>query len=225
MGCLRHKVFAAIGKTLIAIFITLLLPAPALCAQDSVSVDTTKHTMKHEVVALKNNLLYDAILTPNLEVEIVLARRWSLEIGAGFNPFPLDDKQFPKWRHVAAWIAPRYWFCNVFHRDFISFNAAYAHFNVAGSAYPVVWMYPQIKESRFQGDAVMGGISYGWHWAISPHFSIELEGGIDAGYAWYQGVLHRPRPIYLSVSMHRPMRPSPSPCRRKRRLKTMRTYG
>ena len=138
-----------------------------------------------EVVALKNNLVYDAALTPNLEVEVKLAKRWSLEIGAGFNPFPLDDKKFPKWRHVSAWIAPRYWFCNVFHRDFISFNAAYTHYNVAGAAWPVSWMYKQVKDSRYQGDAVMAGISYGWHFAISPHFSVELEGGVDAGYSWY----------------------------------------
>lgn len=101
-----------------------------------------------EVVALKNNLVYDAALTPNLEVEV--------------------NKKFPKWRHVSAWIAPRYWFCNVFHRDFISFNAAYAHYNVAGAAWPVSWMYKQVQDSRYQGDAVMAGISYGWHFAISP---------------------------------------------------------
>lgn len=180
-GCFEHKVLTAICGSLIAFLVTISTPARANNAQDSVA----KTTPKREVVALKNNVLYDAALTPNLEVEIVLARRWSLELGAGFNPFPLDDNQFPKWRHVAAWIAPRYWFCNVFHRDFISINAAYAHFNVAGNAYPVVWMYPQIKNARYQGDAVMGGISYGWHWAISPHFSIELEGGIDGGYAWF----------------------------------------
>ena len=138
-----------------------------------------------EVVALKNNLLYDAAATPNLQLEIKLARRWTLEVGAGFNPFPLDDKKFPKWRHLSVSVAPRYWFCNAFHKDFISFNAAYAHYNVAGNAYPIAWMYPQIKDSRYQGDAVMGGVSYGWHFGISPHFSIELEGGVDAGYSWY----------------------------------------
>ena len=31
----------------------------------------------------------------------------------------------------------------------------------------------------------MAGASYGWHFAISPHFSIELEAGVDAGYSWY----------------------------------------
>lgn len=145
----------------------------------------SKESSKREVVALKNNLAYDAILTPNLQLEIRLTPKWSLELGAGFNPFPLDDTKFPKWRHLSAWIAPRYWFCHVFNRGFLSFNAAYAHYNVAGNAWPVAWMYPQVKENRYQGDAVMGGLSYGWHFPISPHFSIELEGGVDAGYTWY----------------------------------------
>ncbi len=138
-----------------------------------------------EVVALKNNLLYDAAATPNLQLEIKLAPKWTLELGAGFNPFPLNDRTFPKWRHVSASIAPRYWFCNAFYGGFISFNAAYAHYNVAGGVYPIGWMYNQVKDNRYQGDAVMGGVSGGWHFAISPHFSIELEGGIEAGYSWY----------------------------------------
>ena len=138
-----------------------------------------------EVVALKNNLLYDAAATPNLQLEIKLAPKWTLELGAGFNPFPLNDKTFPKWRHVSASIAPRYWFCNAFYGGFISFNAVYAHYNVAGGAYPIGWIYNQVKDNRYQGDAVMGGVSGGWHFAISPHFSIELEGGIEAGYSWY----------------------------------------
>ena len=138
-----------------------------------------------EVVALKNNVLYDATMTPNLAVEVKLHPQWSMEVGAGFNPFPLDDKQFPKWRHLSVWVAPRYWFCTVFNKGYLSFNAAYAHYNVAGNGYPIGWMYPQVKNARYQGDAVMAGLSYGWHFAISPHFSVELEGGVDAGYSWY----------------------------------------
>ena len=167
--------------------VCLILPAP-IWAQEELSHDTAQSKPsreKIEVVALKNNLAYDAILTPNLEIEFRLAPKWSMELGAAFNPFPLDDTKFPKWRHVSAWIAPRYWFCNVFNRGFLSFNVAYAHYNVAGTAWPVSWMYKQVKESHYQGDAVMAGISYGWHFAISPHFSVELEGGVDAGYTWY----------------------------------------
>ena len=140
---------------------------------------------RSEVVALKNNLLYDAAATPNIQLEIKLAPKWTLELGAGFNPFPLSDQKFPKWRHVSASIAPRYWFCNAFYGGFVSINAAYAHYNVAGGAYPIGWMYNSVKDNRYQGDAVMGGVSGGWHFAISPHFSIELECGVDAGYSWY----------------------------------------
>lgn len=174
--------YMRISKQIVLAFLLIFISTGAICQERDASSDLKKRT---EVIALKTNLLYDAAATPNLELEFRLTDKWSLEVGAGFNPFPLDDKVFPKWRHVSAWIAPRYWFCHVFNRGFLSFNAAYAHYNVAGDAYPIAWMYPQVKESRYQGDAVMAGVSYGWHFAISPHFSIELEGGIEAGYSWY----------------------------------------
>ena len=137
-------------------------------------------------VALKNNLLYDAIATPNLQVEFRLDDHFTLQLGAGFNPFPLDDKVIPKWRHVEVEIAPRYWFCEAFTRDFLSMNMGYVHYNVAGGKYPIGWMYKDVQTNRFQGDALLLGASYGWHFALSPHFSIELEAGVDAGITWYQ---------------------------------------
>lgn len=153
---------------------------------DSTAVQTHDYdTAKNEILALKNNLLYDAILTPNLEIEFRMHKHWSLELGAAVNPFPLKDEKFPKWRHFSMWVAPRYWFCNVFNRGFLSANVAYAHYNVAGNAWPVSWMYPSVKENRYQGDALMFGVSGGWHFAISPHFSIELEAGVDAGHTWF----------------------------------------
>ena len=156
-------------------------------ATDSVAADSviTPQKKRTEIVAIKNNLLYDAAATPNLQLEFRLAPKWSLELGVGFNPFPLSDMKFPKWRHIMVSIAPRYWFCNVFNRGFISVNAAYAHYNVAGDAYPVSWMYREVKTGRYQGDALMAGLSGGWHFPIRHFFSIELEGGIDAGYSWY----------------------------------------
>lgn len=84
-----------------------------------------------------------------------------------------------------AFIEPRYWFCDVFNRGYISANVAYTHFNVSGGVYPVGYIYPSIKNSRKQGDAVMFGASYGWHFIVSKHVSFELEAGIDAGHAWY----------------------------------------
>lgn len=138
-----------------------------------------------EILAIKNNLAYDAVLTPNLAVEFTMTPRWSIELGGSLNPFPLDDAKFPKWRHFAVWVAPRFWFCHVYYGGFISINAAYTHYNVGGNAWPVDWMYQQVRENRYQGDAAMGGLSGGWHFAITSFFSIELEAGIEAGYTWY----------------------------------------
>ena len=178
-------VFAGGAKSMLLLF-ALFIYAHVAYASESASESIKSETKEaYEVVAIKNNLLYDAAATPNLYLEVRLARRWTLEMGAGFNPFPLSDEKFPKWRHLSVTLAPRYWFCGAFNKGFISFNAAYAMYNVAGDSYPLGWMYPQVKEHRYFGHAAMGGVSGGWHFAISPHFSIELEGGADAGYSWF----------------------------------------
>lgn len=43
------------------------------------SVESHSHTCK-TVLALKNNLLYDLALAPNIEVELPLGKRWSLNV-------------------------------------------------------------------------------------------------------------------------------------------------
>ena len=155
-------------------------------ATDSIAADSVGgEKVRHAIAALKNNLLYDAIATPNLHAEFRLDDHWTLEAGVGFNPFPLDDKVFPKWRHVYVDVAPRYWFCKAFSRDFVSANLGYAHYNVAGGVYPIGWMYKDVRTNRFQGDALLFGASYGWSFPITPFFHIELEGGVDGGVTWY----------------------------------------
>ena len=151
---------------------------------DTVPAEETKK-LRTPVFAMKNNLLYDAMLTPNLTFEVKLAKRWTLQVEGGFNPFPLDDTKDHKWRHFLVDLEAKYWFCEAFHRDFIGVNVAYSHYNVAKGAYPIGWLYPAVKDNRFQGDAVMAGVSYGWSFPVSKHVAFELEAGVDAGYTWY----------------------------------------
>lgn len=146
-----------------------------------------------QVVALKNNLLYDAAATPNLTLEWKLANRWTMNATVGFNPFPLKDEDYKlsdgtlhKWRHILADVEIKYWFCTAFARDFIGFNIGYTHYNVVGGKYPIGWLYKDILTKRRQGDAVMAGVSYGWSWILSPHWSLELAAGVDGGYTWYE---------------------------------------
>ena len=181
----KNSIVEFYNKIVFVLFVfVVFFSARAMGADEGVNEENSNVSEKKEVVALKNNLFYDAMATPNLELEVLLDPKWTMEFGVGFNPFPLNDEKYPKWRHLVVSVAPRYWFCHPFNRGFFSFNAAYAHYNVAGDAYPVAYMYKQVRENRYQGDAVMAGVSFGWHFPISPHFSIELEGGADAGYTW-----------------------------------------
>ncbi len=166
-----------------------------------------------QVVALKNNLLYDAVATPNLTLEWKLADRWTMNATVGFNPFPLKDDQWQtsggqlhKWRHILADVELKYWFCAAFVRDFVGFNIGYTHYNVVGGKYPIGWLYPDILSKRRQGDAVMAGVSYGWSWILSPHWSIELAAGVDGGYTWFEeydcvycGTNYGPKRLWFAV--------------------------
>ena len=48
------------------------------------------HTMKAQEVALKTNLVYDALLTVNLGAEVQLAPRWSLDLSGNLNAWTFD---------------------------------------------------------------------------------------------------------------------------------------
>lgn len=138
-----------------------------------------------QTVVLKNNLLYDATLTPNIGIEVKLANQWSAGINLGYQPWPFKDTSERKMRHFL--IAPeiRYWFCDVFSGWFVGGNAFWSHYNISKVKFPF-GMYPSVKDRRKQGDAVAAGLFAGYSWILSPHWSIEAEGGIDVGVTKYK---------------------------------------
>ena len=56
-------------------------------------------------VAIKNNLVYDALLTPNLSLEFSLGEKWTLDTQVGMNFFfygndpTADGYKTRKWSH------------------------------------------------------------------------------------------------------------------------------
>ena len=47
--------------------------------------------------AIRNNLLYDATLTPNFGVEMRLDSVWTMGMNAGFNLWDYDKAKNKKW--------------------------------------------------------------------------------------------------------------------------------
>ena len=62
-----------------------------------------------QTVTVSNNLLYDAFLTPNLRVGARLAPHWSVGMTAGYRPWPKDDAETRKLRHLLLSPSVRYW--------------------------------------------------------------------------------------------------------------------
>lgn len=134
-------------------------------------------------VSLKNNLLYDAALTPNLGLEVRVAPKWTVALGAGLSPFELGDNSTRRWRHLLVMPEARYWFCEAYARHLISVNAVYSHFNAANLDLPLY----DTGDTRWEGDFVGLGASYGFAIPFGKrrHWNIEFELGADLCYAWF----------------------------------------
>lgn len=159
------EILKSVRLTAVALLLMLLLPAAAGA----------------QTFALKNNLAYDATTTPNLGFELKMAPRWTAQLNVGFNPFSFSDNR--KLRHLLIMPQARYWLCEAFAGHYLSFNAAYVHYNVSDIHFPL-GLFPAVKDERRQGDLAAIGASYGYNFILSPHWSLELEGGADIGYCW-----------------------------------------
>lgn len=125
------------------------------------------------VFALKTNALYWATTTPNLGIEFALGRKHTLDISANYNPFEFSNRK--KFKHWLIQPEYRYWFCDRFYKHFIGFHGHYAEFNICD-----IKILGE-ENRRYQGNAFGGGISYGYHWILGNHWSIEATIGV--GYA------------------------------------------
>lgn len=121
--------------------------------------------------ALKNNIVYDAILMPNLELEWLFNKDWSASIEGDVAWWK------PSFDHIyrLAIISPevRYHF-----RQRGPWHGMYAGAFLGGGLYQLEKGGP----TGHRGEGVMAGLSFGYMWPIGRHFS--LEAGIGAGYMY-----------------------------------------
>lgn len=147
------------------------------------------HTAMAQQVAIKNNLLYDAVLTPNLSVEMQLAKKWTLDVQGTANFFlyqtdPMKaDYDEKKWSHVMIQPGARYWFCESFYGWFVGAHLLGGAMNVGGVNIPFILQNKnrEMVNHRYEGWFVGGGVSVGYQRPLAKHWSVEAEVGL--GYA------------------------------------------
>ncbi len=126
---------------------------------------------KTPFLALKTNLLFDVALTPNVELEVPLGRRWSLNGEYMFPWWLLDDNKYCL-EILSGGLEARYWLGN--RRTRPSMTGHFLGLYAGGGKYDLQW-----KEQGYQGEFfIAAGISYGYTKKIARNLSLEFNIGI-----------------------------------------------
>ena len=121
------------------------------------------------VLALKTNLLYDALLSPSIEVEYRFASHWSAHVDFAIAWWKNDPKhQY----YQLAQLSPemRYWFNGkeMWKGHYIATFLGAGHYDLENGG------------RGYQGEFMMAGLSYGYMFPISR--TLSLEAAIGVGY-------------------------------------------
>ena len=136
-------------------------------------------------VALKTNLLTDALLSPNLGIEIGLAPRWTMDLTGQVNFWTIAGH---KWKHWAVQPEVRYWFCQRFGGHFLGFHVIGGMYNFGHIGVRQNFLgsdFSNLQNHRYQGWAGGAGVAYGYAWPVAKHWNVEAEIGIGWLYTRY----------------------------------------
>lgn len=130
-------------------------------------------------VAIKTNIIYDALLTPTLGVEVGVAPKWSLELNGSLNDWTVNEK---KWKQWMVQPEARYWLCQRFSGHFFGLHGIGGQFNFGnlnfGGYNFLGTNLKQLEDHRLQGWMAGAGLAYGYSWILGKHWNIEAELGI-----------------------------------------------
>ncbi len=137
-------------------------------------------------VAVKTNLLSDAVLNPNLGIEVGLAPKWTLDVTGQCNTWKLSHDR--RWKHWAIQPEIRYWLCDRFSAHFFGFHLHGGQYNIGGFDGRINFLGTdarKLKDSRYQGWFGGIGVAYGYAWILNRHWNLEAEAGFGYSYTRY----------------------------------------
>lgn len=139
-------------------------------------------------LAVKSNVLYDALTTPNLGIEMEVGQLSTVSLVYGLNAWTFSsDSGDRKAKHWVLMPEYRWWTCTKFDGHFIGVHAMGGQFNAANMNIPLPGFFlggdnlsVGVRDKRYEGLFVGAGVTYGYQWVLSEHLNFEAE--IGAGY-------------------------------------------
>lgn len=140
-----------------------------------------------QTLAVKTNALLDAVGSPNISLEQSLGGRLSLDVSGHYNPFS-SEQSMRRRKHWLVQPELRLWRCQPFSGHFIGLHVLAGEYNIVDTDLPM-GLYKGTKQWRYEGFVMGAGISYGYHFILSPHWGIEAvlgAGFVRASYDRYR---------------------------------------
>lgn len=140
-------------------------------------------------VALKTNLLNDALTTPNLGLEVATGKKQTFNVTYSLNPW-----EYGKGRQAKHWVLMpeyRWWNCSKFNGHFVGVHALGGEFNAGNINVPVPGAFfggenlaKGVKDYRYEGAFLGAGFTYGYQWILNRHWNLEAEAGVGYARVW-----------------------------------------
>ncbi len=155
---------------------TQAAPPPVPLAVANIAPPATETTAceRRPLFALKTNLLFDAALMPNVELEVPIGRRWSVNGEYMFPWWLLGDHKYCL-QILSGGLEGRYWFGSRRERERHDvLTGHFAGLYAGGGKYDLQW-----RTNGYQGEFfIAAGVSYGYARRIARHLQLELSIGV-----------------------------------------------
>ncbi len=137
----------------------------------------------HAQVAVKTNVPMDALMLPNLGVEMGIAKKWTIDVPLYYNPWKYSDTKMHKLFMVQPEV--RYWLCDKFNGHFFGAHLMGGVYNTTGIDLPFS-PFDDLDTYRYKGHFYGGGISYGYQFILGRHWSLGATIGVGYAYVRYK---------------------------------------
>lgn len=138
----------------------------------------------HHHFALKSNMLFDAALMPNLELEWLISPAWSVALEGDVAWWKFSDNKI----YRLAVVSPEV-------RYHIRPSEPWRGMYVGLLGGIGKYQLERPRHDGYRGEGVMGGVSFGYMWPVGRH--IFLEAAVGVGY------LHTRYKVYRSQDGHK----------------------
>ena len=167
---------------LMTIFVYITFPSSLQAQYPSNNRTNTSQTTtpykKPLYFAIKNNLLYDAVLLPNLTAEVYLGNKWSLALEGNLSWWMFSQPTENEWFHriQTAGLELRKWVCS----PFPLYGHAVGVYAMIGNYDVRAFTKDEFSKGWLSYHSWSAGITYSYSIPISMHFNLEF--GVALGY-------------------------------------------